>query len=93
MDDTAAGVASQQCFGQQADNVITLDEAALFHQTENTGQNPHPQAIPRSAPWAKHRIAGGSAIFRQQRVGNAVREAAVRLMMHANELEGQAIRQ
>ncbi len=36
-----------------------------------------------------HRIGGGGAVLRQQRVGNAVGEAAVRFVADADELERQ----
>ena len=33
------------------------------------------------------RFRGGGAVFRQQRVGDAVREKAIRLMMYLDELD------
>ena len=47
------------------------------------------QAMPRSAPCGQHRLGRGLPVLRQQRVGDAVGEAAVRLVVDLDELERQ----
>lgn len=86
--DLAAGVARQDCLGQQADQVVALDEAAGVVEEEAAVE----VAVPGNAEIGTvfaHGVGGGGAVLRQQRVGNAVGETAVRLVADADELERQ----
>ncbi|KAG0940006.1 hypothetical protein G6F31_015220 [Rhizopus arrhizus] len=88
MDDLAARLAREQRGGQQADQVVALDEVAIGVEEEAAVE----VAIPGDAEVGTvfaYRVAGGRAVFRQQRGGNAVGEAAVGLMLDADEFEGQ----
>ena len=84
----AARLAAQQHRGQQAHDVIALDETALFVEQETAVE----VAIPG---YAEVRLVGldgldgGRAVLLQHRVRDAVRKCAVRLVVHLDELERQ----
>jgi hypothetical protein len=92
VDHLAAGVARQQGGGEQADQVVALDEATVSVEEEAAVE----VAIPGHAEVGTvgaHGIGGGGAAFWQQRVGNAVGEMAVRFVLDADELKRQMRRE
>ncbi|MNV21518.1 hypothetical protein D3C71_1124560 [compost metagenome] len=92
VDDFPARIARQDGLGQQADQVIAFDETAVVVEEEAAVEI----AIPGNTEiraMLTHRVGGCGAVFRQQRVGNAIREVAIRLVADAHELERQVRRQ
>lgn len=86
MHNPAAGVLAQQLCGQQANQIVAVDEAVVGVEEKA----PIEVAIlrdPEIRPAFTHGFSHGRTIFRQQRVWNAVGEMTVRLVMDANELE------
>src|SRR5690606_13691935 len=75
--DLAAGVLGQGRLGEQADQVVARDEAALLVEEEAAVEVAAPGAAEVGAVLA-HRVDGSLAVLRRQRVGDAVGEAAVR---------------
>ena len=89
VDDPGARVLLQEGFGEQTDDVVALDEFTVLVEQE--------AAVEVAVPGDAHvgvvrpdRIGGGRAIFRQDGVGDAVGEAAVRLMVDLDELHRHA---
>ena len=71
MHDLATRMVGEDCLGQQADQVVALDEAAVVVEEETAVEI----AIPRNAEvraMFAHGVGGGGAVFRQQWIGNAV---------------------
>ncbi|VTP71101.1 Uncharacterised protein [Leclercia adecarboxylata] len=84
MNDARARVFLEEGFCQQADNVIALDKLPFFIEQEAAVEiavkgNAHVCAM------LNHGVAGIGAALRQQRIGNAIRERAVRGVMDFNE--------
>ena len=71
VDDARAGVTLQERLGQQPDQVIALDEAAVLVEEEAAVEIAIPgQADVRAAP--AHRLDGAAAIGLDHRIGNAI---------------------
>jgi len=88
MDDLAARKAPQQFPGQQADQIIALNEAALAVVKEAAVEIPVPgNAQVRTGP--AHRFGRGLAFFRQKGIGHAVGEMPVRFHLAADKVKGQ----
>ena len=81
------GLMRQEGRREQADDVIAFDELAGLVKQEAAVE----VAIPGDAhigPVGDAPPRPCSAVFRQQRIGDAVRERAIRLMMYLDELDG-----
>jgi hypothetical protein len=82
------GMLLQERRRQQPHDVVTLDEAAALVEQEAAVE----VAVPRNAEVGlvpDHRLDGGDAVLLEQRVRYAVREVAVRRVVHLDEFEGQ----
>ncbi len=88
MDDLVAGMLGQDGRASKPDHIVALDEAAVLVEEEAAVEIAVPGDAEIGAVIA-HRPGGGLAVFGQQRVGDAVGEGAVRLMVDLDELEGQ----
>ena len=87
VNDFFARLVGKEGGSQQANDVVALDELSAFIEEEAAVE----VAIPGDAhvgAVGDDRFGGGRAVFGQQRVGNAVREAAVRLVVNLDELDG-----
>lgn len=92
VDDLGAGLTLEHHLGEQADEVIALDEASVGVEEETAVE----VAVPGNGEVAavfEQSLAGELAVFRQQRVGHAVGEVAVRLTVDENPVEGQVLGQ
>ncbi len=84
----AARLAAQQHRGQQADDVVTLDEPAVLVEEKAAVE----VAVPGDAEIRAVRadgLDGRRAILLEHGIRNAVRKMAVRLVVHLDELERQ----
>ncbi len=88
MDDFRARMAGEKILGEQTDDVIPLDEAPLFIEEEAAVEIAVP-GDPQVGAVFEDGIAGGSAVFRQQGIGDAVGKGPFGLVMNLDELEGQ----
>ena len=88
VDDLAAWVLFQEHFGQQADQVVTLDEATLVVEEEAAVEVAVPGDTHVGAVFQQG-LAGQLAVFRQQRVGHAIGEVAVWLAVDDDQLQWQ----
>lgn len=88
MHDLATRLLGQNRLGQQADPVITFDEAAGVVEEEAAIEVAVPGDTEVGAVFLD-RPGGGVAVFRQQRVGDAVGEVAIGFVEDADELERQ----
>jgi hypothetical protein len=84
----APGMLAQQRRRQQPDDVVALDEAAGLVEEEAAVEVAVPGEAEVGAVPA-HRLGGGGAVLRQQRIGDAVGKAAVGLMVDLDELAGE----
>lgn len=90
MDDLAPRLLLEQGRGEQADDVVALDEAAVLVEQEAAIEI----AVPGHAEvraMRLDRIGRGRAHLGQQWVRDAVREIAIGLVMHLDERERQAL--
>ena len=90
MHDPAARVALQECSRQQADDVIALDEPALLVEEKATVVVAVPGDGAIGAVLAQ-RLDRCRVVLDEHRVRHAVRERAVRLVVHLDELEWQVL--
>ena len=88
MNDFRARLPRQQGFRQQPDQVITFDETAAGVEEEAAVEIAIP-GQPQIGAMLAHRLRRGVAAFRQQGIGNAVRERAVRLVVNLDEPKRQ----
>ena len=88
----APGCRASRACGQQAHQVVALDEVSLFIEEEAAVE----VAVPGQAEvgaMVAHRFGGGLPVLRQQRVGDAMGKSGVRLVVHLDEPEGQMLLQ
>src|SRR6202012_5435752 len=84
VDDTTTRLTLQKRFGEQPYEVVTLDELAVLVEEKAAIVVAIPgQAHVRAGP--AHHVRRGSLVLQQHRVGNAVGEGAVRLMVDLDE--------
>ena len=88
VDDARAGLFGEERLGQQADDVVALDERALRVVEEAAVVVAVPGDADIGAGFAQ-RLERGPAVFFEHGVGHALREVAVRLVPHLDELERQ----
>ena len=88
VDDLGAGMPDQQGFRQQPNQIITLDETTRFIEEETAVEITVP-GQPQVGPMFAHRLCRGIPAFRQQGIGNTVREGTIRLVVDFDELERQ----
>ena len=88
VDDARAGLFDEECLGQQADDVVALDERALRVVEEAAVVVTIPGDAHIGAGFAQ-RFERGPAVFFEHGVGHALRKLAVRLVPHLDELERQ----
>ncbi len=87
MDDLGPGLFGEENLGQQANDIFAVDEGTGVVEEEAAVEI----AVPGDAQIGLGRqygVSGRRAVFRQQRVGDAVGKAAVGIVMHADELQG-----
>ncbi len=90
VDDFAAAGFAQELVGEQTNNVIALDKTTVFVEEEAAVV----VAVPGNAhggTFCDNGVSGGGAIFRQNRIGDAVGEMAVGFMVYFYEFEGQVL--
>ena len=83
-----AGVLLEHLRGEQADDVVTLDETTVLVEQETAVEVAVPGDAEVGSVFADG-FDGGAASLGQQRIGHAVGEATVRLVEQLDELEGQ----
>ena len=86
MDDRGPRLLGQKGLGQQTHDIFPRNEAPRVIEQEAAVEI----AVPGNAhirPGGNDRCCGGRLVFGQQRVGNAVRERPVRVVMHPNEAQ------
>jgi hypothetical protein len=84
MDDGRTGRFGQKHFGQQAYNILSGDEAALFIKEKTAVEIAIP-SHPEIRARGDHGLGCHRLVFGQERVGNAVGKTPVRLMVQADE--------
>ena len=88
VDDRLARVLAEHALRQQPDDVVALDEAAVLVEEKTAVE----VAVPGDAEVGPGRADGvdrGRPVLDEHRVRHAVREVAVRLVVHLDELERQ----
>ncbi len=90
VDDLGPRVLEQKRFGQQPDDVITLDETAALVEQKTAIIIPVPGDAEIRAG-RHHRLGRDRAMLRQQGVRHAVREGPVRLVLQLDELKRQML--
>ena len=88
MNDLAAGIVEQEHRCQQPHDVIALNKPSFFVEEEAAVEVSVPGDANISAMGVDGRN-GGSAILRKHRIRDAVREVAVRFMVHFAKLKRQ----
>ena len=88
MNDVGASLLLQKFLGEQADDVIALDEASIFIEEETTIKIAVPGDTQIGAV-LPDRIDCGLAIFLQQGIWHTIGEVAIGLMVNLDEFKGQ----
>ena len=85
MNDARAGVLLKERFRQQAHDIVAFNELTLLIKEKAAVKVAVP-GQPQSGFVLEHSLARGFASFGKQRVGDAIGEGAVRLVLDADEL-------
>src|SRR5256885_5361813 len=86
MHDARAGLLLEEALRQEPDQIVPLDELPALIEEEAAVVVPVPGETDVRAG-ATHHIGGGGAVFLPHRVRHPVREGAVGLVVHLDELE------
>jgi len=86
MDDFRAGIFRQEGGGQQPHHILAVHKRACFVKEETAVEIAVPSHAHRG-PFRDHAVSGLRAVFRQQRVRDTVRKAAIGVVVVADELE------
>jgi len=90
VNDLRPGIPGQEGLGEQADDIVSLDELPLLVEQEAAVEIAIPGNTQRGAV-GQHRFARGTAVLGEQRIGDAMREAAIGIVIEPGDGKRQLL--